>query len=205
MSFVIILERHATTPIGNQQNRRCELASIIIQSPEAFGFYHFLSCTIILKKRISKMKLFKKHPILSIITILILIIVLFILNHNFLIIEKNSQSLEASLLNYVLGIFVSSVFLIIGYIKFDEANRQAKTQNLLRIDERWGSCEIIAAREVIHCLYLDARKIYPDPKHNKQWREIIGEGIKYLHKNEDQVPNFIKLLNFLDFLETIGL
>ncbi|MFW2571665.1 DUF4760 domain-containing protein [Legionella sp. 29fVS95] len=65
-----------------------------------------------------------------------------------------------------------------------------------------ASTEIVEAREVIHLLYLDAREM--KPRTREQMRLIIGEGILCLHSNRNKIPEFIRLLNFLDFLETIG-
>lgn len=151
------------------------------------------------------MTVIKKHPwLFSLILafcLLIIICVTFYVVHNHLTIKDNSQELEDNLAYYVLGLAASLFLIIIGFIKFDEANFHSKLNYLLSIDERWASLEIIQAREVIHRFYLDARKISDSPH---EWKIIIGAGIKYLHRNDNKVEDFIKLLNFLDFLETIG-
>ena len=146
----------------------------------------------------------KKHPWLYLLCILLIPIVclVFFIVHNKLSIHGNSQELEDNLTYYILGIFTSLLLIVIGYIKFDEANFHSKLNYLLRIDERWASSEIIQAREVIHKLYLDAKKISPSSP--QEWKIIVGAGIKYLHENKEKIEDFIRLLNFLDFLETIG-
>lgn len=93
----------------------------------------------------------KKHPWLSALCILLIPIIgmVFYIAHNKLSIHGNSQELEDNLAYYILGIFSSLLLIVIGYIKFDEANFHSKLNYLIRIDERWASPEIIQAREVI--------------------------------------------------------
>ena len=64
---------------------------------------------------------------------------------------------------------------------------------------------IIEAREVIHGFYLSALDKYPEiPK--TLLSHYIGVSIKACSRDGDlgKQKDFIKLLNFLDFLETIG-
>lgn len=146
----------------------------------------------------------KEHPIVFCFLITVFIIFLFYLIERKIYEGNADQADEAALVNYILVFSISLALVIIAYIKIDEANRQARLNYLLRVDDRWASSEIILAREVIHLLYLDTYKIPPENKTCKERRFIIGQGIKCLNFNRDKVKEFISLLNFLDFLETIG-
>jgi hypothetical protein len=115
----------------------------------------------------------------------------------------DKQNFEAELTYSVLALFISAILILLAYIKAQEAIEQSRLNYLLRIDERWASPEIIKAREVIHKLYLDAKKLHPKYE-NQQIKPLIAQAIMDLNDDESQIKEFIKLLNFLDFLETIG-
>ena len=75
----------------------------------------------------------------------------------------------------------------------------------LRIDERWSSTEIIKAREVLHEFYLSAKEVNLQlTQHDLNF--VIGQQILLISKinKPSEISKFISLLNFLDFLETIG-
>ncbi len=116
---------------------------------------------------------------------------------------EDSQNFEAGLTYSILALFISGIIGLLAYIKTQEAIEQSRINYLLRIDERWASAEIIRAREVIHKLYLDAKKLHPTYE-NQQIKPLIAQAIMDLNDDETQIEPFIKLLNFLDFLETIG-
>ncbi|WP_106225638.1 DUF4760 domain-containing protein [Legionella pneumophila] len=142
--------------------------------------------------------------IVSVIFLLLFVLGVFFGVFYYLDIDKKDQSMEVSLTYYILGIF-TSLFLVFGaWRKINEANKNSKISYLLQIDERWGSEEIIRAREVIHQLYLDAMNLLPNQKTNKDLCDIVGQGIKDLHGNQEKIEHFISLLNLLDFWETIG-
>ncbi len=115
---------------------------------------------------------------------------------------------EVTYTNYIFIVLITLVLAIIAYFKSTAALKQSKTNYLLRIDERWSSREIIRAREIIHRINLKAK--YP----NKQEEEHNNESIKAkmaidiveLNKKNtpEDIKDFISLLNFIDFLETIG-
>ncbi|HAT1660474.1 TPA: hypothetical protein I8Y75_002615 [Legionella pneumophila] len=146
------------------------------------------------------MKKFFIYPLL----LLIAITLIFYFSLIYLNIGKNETNLETTIIYYILGVFFSLLLIIIAYTKLGEANKQSRINYLIRIDERWASTEIVEAREVIHLLYLDAREMEPKYKSREEMRLIIGKGIMDMHSNREKIPEFIRLLNFLDFLETIG-
>lgn len=150
------------------------------------------------------MKLFvRNHPKWASIIILVILGLIFSGVYYHLHLSDEHQNFETSLAYSVLALFVSGILILLGYIKTQEAIEQSRINYLLRIDARWASPEIIRAREVIHKLYLDATKSHPQYE-NQQIKPLIAQAIMELHNNKTQIEEFIKLLNFLDFLETIG-
>jgi len=134
---------------------------------------------------------------------LLLISASFWLIHPYLKLDEKQHSLDINMIYYVFAVFISFVLAFIVWIKSKEALTRARMTYLLRIDERWSSTEIVEAREVIHELYLEAKKSNPKYE-NEQIKPIIAQDIMELKDNKDEIKEFIKLLNFLDFLETIG-
>lgn len=82
---------------------------------------------------------------------------------------------------------------------------------LLHIDGRWGSSQSIKARAIIHELYLQAEKdneklsetLSPQCR-DSAIQHCIGKKIIELGNRKKEEEKFIHLLNFLDFMETIG-
>ncbi|MGQ3890944.1 DUF4760 domain-containing protein [Legionella sp. CNM-4043-24] len=152
------------------------------------------------------MRWIKKNIGISSFSILILTLVIFIVVYHILhLADEYKQNLEIDLAYYILTVTLSTILILLASIKSQEAIKQSRTNYLLRIDERWSSPEIIRAREVIHELYLDAKELNPQFKeNNEQIKAIISFGIMKLHDDKRKTEKFISLLNFLDFLETIG-
>lgn len=144
--------------------------------------------------------------LISLLTILLITLVIFSMVYCKLhLADEYKQNLEIDIAYYVLTVSLSAVLILFAYIKAREAIKQSRTNYLLRVDERWSSPEIIKAREVIHELYLSAKELNPDLKEdNEQIKPIIALGIMKLHDNHRETQKFVSLLNFLDFLETIG-
>lgn len=100
----------------------------------------------------------------------------------------------------------------IAYLKSRAFYKQNEANLLLRIDERWGSLEIIKARIIIHRLYLrtkeknERKRIskFPIQEYEDTINKEIGEQIIEMSEDKGKERSFIYLLNFLDFMETIG-
>jgi len=90
-----------------------------------------------------------------------------------------------------------------AWFPLSDINKTSKGDFLLRIDERYGSNEIMQARKIIHKFYCATR-----PENGNISLEVhinkISEEIKKISTIEDSAKDFIHLLNFLDFLETIA-
>lgn len=117
---------------------------------------------------------------------------------------------EYTAIYYVLSV---GTFLIglIAYIQLRNLIITLEVDYLLKIDKHLRSSEIIKTRIIIHDLYLKSQneliKQGINEKH-KEWEsklhKQIGNKIKELSISEDDKDKFIYLLNFLDFMETVG-
>lgn len=117
--------------------------------------------------------------------------------------NKKPKSLTISFIYYFFAIYLSGLLTWIAYSNFSRLNKEIKAKFLLEIDKRWGETQIIEAREVIHQFYLDARKI----TQGKECQiEIISNGILALSRSEEEkhIKQYVRILNFLDFMETVG-
>jgi len=120
---------------------------------------------------------------------------------------KENYSIEGidAALYFITGI-CTAILAFIAWIKFGGLEKINKSQFLMRIDERWASQQILDARIKIHKIYLEVR----EKPHNKSCQclpEIcfqIGQEIILMSGNETDAKDFINVLNFLDFMETIG-
>ncbi len=150
---------------------------------------------------------FKNFIIIIFITMSSLILISLILGTLFKI--REVHNFELVIFFNILTITLSVIFLYMAFYKLQDILDQSKINNtrqklnyLLQVDERWTSSEIIQAREVIHKLYLQASS----DKHNsdEKIQAIIGASILKMENNPKEIREFILLLNFMDFLETIG-
>lgn len=151
------------------------------------------------------MDFFKKIivPLILMILILVGVSLAFFLWHPHLQLDEKEYHLDHAVIYYVLAVSITAALVLLAWLKSGEALEQSKISYLLRIDERWLSIEIIEAREVIHELYLAAEELNPE-RDNEEIKSIIAHQIMALKDNKDKIKPFIKLLNFLDFFETIG-
>jgi hypothetical protein len=127
-------------------------------------------------------------------------------NRNFPEITLNNlpdgkETFDASFAYYVLTVTFSLCFLLLAHFKIKSAISNSRASYLLQMDERWSSSEIIKARKIIHELYLNT-----NPSKNSKQKVIaqIGDMILKIHHDPKRAEDFLFLLNFLDFLETVG-
>lgn len=121
--------------------------------------------------------------------------------------SKDPRSIdEYTLLYYVFASFAALIAAIIAYTQLKKINKSLNADYLIRIDERWRSSEIIKARAIIHHLYLDVSSILAEQGISEEYaiQERIGNEIKKMSTEKDKVKKFICVLNFLDFMETVG-
>lgn len=120
--------------------------------------------------------------------------------------KNNNPVDEYTFIYYLSTAVVTTVIAIIAYLQFEKINDNLTKDYLLKIDERWRSSEIIKARVIIHKLYVSERLKKRGNLKEKGLHKKIGLKIVALSKKLDNksVQSFISLLNFLDFMETIG-
>ena len=147
----------------------------------------------------------KRPPLFIVISLLVIIVVLISIGQLFytnLYDDKNHDIIE---LHAAVLIILTFSLICVAWIQLRGINKTSKGDFLLRIDDRYGSLEIIKARIIINRLYYKTRaKDISSESHIKK----IAEEIKKLGENEDceekKNEDFIYLLNFLDFLETVA-
>lgn len=164
-------------------------------------------------------ELYKKHSqlIKLIIFIILLLTVALIINHCSLFYDyiKSKPQADATQEINTWFSFVSGAatagLTVIAWLKFGGFHMQNQTNILLQIDERWGNPEIIKARIIIHEIYLQVKKnnrnlLVELGRHcrDSSIQNSIGEKIIELSNTKKKEVDFIYLLNFLDFMETIG-
>lgn len=98
---------------------------------------------------------------------------------------------------------ITFIIVFIANTKSKEALKQSRTNYLLKIDERFCSPEIIKAREIIHEYYLAIRQENNEIEIDTLKQEL-GKKIVVISRDINCKEEYIYLLNFLDFLETIG-
>lgn len=98
-------------------------------------------------------------------------------------------------------LLLTLVLIIVAWNQLRKFNNRSRADFLLRIDNRYGSKEIIKARAIIHGFYCLTR--LNASNHETHIRKISDE-IKKIGIKVEEADKFIHLLNFLDFLETIA-
>lgn len=103
--------------------------------------------------------------------------------------------------NDVAIIFLTLIIVCAGWMQLKNLNQTTTSDFLLRIDERYGSPEILKARVIIHELYC---LTYQDEIDINIHINKIAKKILTMKNKVDSSTNFIYLYNFLNFLETIA-
>ena len=157
-------------------------------------------------------KLSKKSWIIFVISIIIAAAFLFLFYYfKFEWVLTEGKSQEVDYLYYTLIITLTIIVIFLACEKSDNALSQSRTNYLIKIDERWSSREIIKARIIIHKMYINTKTTHPLKNnychdYDKFIESKLSEEINMLSeaKEENKIEEFVYLLNFLDFLETIG-
>ncbi len=147
-------------------------------------------------------KFIDEHPFLACIGLILILSTIFFWALQYLNIDENNKH-EAYLAYSVLALTTSFIIIILAHFKSKEAIKLSRLNYLLQIDDRWSNTENIKAREIIHKMFLDAKKSHPEYNHY-QIAPLIAVQIRDLHDNPDKIEDYIILVNFVDFLETIG-
>lgn len=151
----------------------------------------------------------------------IIILLFFIVDHN---IVETSNYIE---LHALFLIIFTGIIILVAYTQLSSISRTVKTDFLMKLDERYGSIEIIQARQIIHRYYRFSKDSNTDRAQETvrryriltnnnilsenelieliHWRQI-GKAIDKLSKASDPASQkeYILVLNLLDFLESIS-
>ncbi|MCL9685835.1 DUF4760 domain-containing protein [Legionella maioricensis] len=137
------------------------------------------------------------------ISILLSLLFWFLPSFQFFIFPSGDKPSEHNFLYYIISLAITFIIVLIAYTKSKEALKQSRTNYLLKIDERFCSHEIIKAREIIHEHYLAIQQENKEIEIDALKHEL-GKKIIVISRDVNSKEEYIYLLNFLDFLETIG-
>ncbi|RUR15187.1 hypothetical protein ELY21_14965 [Legionella sp. km535] len=142
------------------------------------------------------------HLIKLIIFVLFLCGIAFFLTYDFDFLTKS----RAEEINWF--VFIATALLAgIAYFEFNRANKLSSNEFLLFISNRWGSAEVIKARQIIHAYFV---KNYRNPEsttfsdYNCSLCQTSKNILELSRKDGEDGSNFIYLLNLIDYLETIS-
>ncbi len=103
-------------------------------------------------------------------------------------------------------IILTLVIAYVAWVNLGGMNKTAKNDFLLRFDKRYCNKESLEAKTILHRIYLNTKK----PKKNYSCSEkhiaTISNKVKDMAKSnrEQDIKDFMLLINFLDSLETIA-
>lgn len=127
----------------------------------------------------------------------------FFIAHNFYILNKDGSDK----INWFIFLATASLAAL-AYFEFNRANKLLSNEFLLFISDRWGSSEILKARQIIHSLFVKNYRNSKSKSFEDYQRSLsaTSKNILELSKKEGKKDgdNFIYLLNLIDFMETLG-
>lgn len=115
---------------------------------------------------------------------------------------KSSNYVE---LNALFLIVFTALLVWVAFTQLSSLSKTAKMDFLMRFDQRYGSIEIIKARQVIHRFYRSSKDSNPDAPEIVHWNNI-GKEIDLLSRAPETrfQKEYVYILNLLDFLETLA-
>lgn len=148
------------------------------------------------------LKLLKSQlfPIILLLTSIVLFLIfLFVTSWND---TKSSNYIE---LNALFLIVFTAILVWVAFTQLSSLNKTAKMDFLMRLDQRYGSIEIIKARQIIHRFYRSSKDATPNAPEIVHWNNI-GNEIDSLSRASDikSQKEYVYILNLLDFLETLA-
>lgn len=158
----------------------------------------------------------EKHPlgvfiVWLFILLMVLIVLFFIFEWKDIIDSYSSNTLihtpneELTLWLYFLTGAGTVLLAGIAWVQFGPIKQNIKGEFLLRIDEQWGSNEAIKAKTIIHQIYIETQRKHPKVATAPlNLHSLMGIEIINLSCNIKHAEDFIYVLNFLDFMDTIG-
>lgn len=115
-----------------------------------------------------------------------------------------SESEDIRTIHLILVVFLTILLVLVAWLQLTGLNKTSKSDFLLRIDSRYGNPEIIKARLIIHKIHRQLDNEYSSCEENRIKK--ISEKIVEISQSTKpgEMRDFIYLLNFIDFLETIA-
>lgn len=136
---------------------------------------------------------------------------LWLVDHNFWILHENISS-NISDVHHIESFHDASLIILtfviacVAWIQLHGIIKTGRADFLLQIDKRYGDPAIIRARKIIHLIY---RKLKNENSNltEPQYCELLAQEINSLAEGKTRKDDidYVYLLNFLDFLETISL
>lgn len=127
---------------------------------------------------------------------------------NYLSLEDNgliyAHYIALTIITFALTIVTFGVFTV-ARIQLKEMNNIQENDFLLRFDKRYCNRESLEAKTILHEMYINS-KSNKYPPGGKEHLAEIAKRIQEMSKSNDikVLTNFMKLINFLDTLETIA-
>lgn len=116
--------------------------------------------------------------------------------HPFVHLFKSNIEMEYTWIYYLASCFFTFLVVFVAWLQLKSINNKIKDEFLLKIDERWESTELSAAKKILHTLELE---------HNKDYTKIGQEIIRMSEsKDQNDIDNFMSIEKLLGFIETIG-
>lgn len=164
-----------------------------------------------------KKLMFEKRHVFGIFLFLIFLIITGILllslsSNYFNFFDNRIKTHQPIIEIHALSIIILTIVLVmIAWIQSKEILKTSRGDFLMRIDDRYGSPDIIKARKIIHDIYLQEIPNEDDKKNNPtKWKDMQQDRMSIIivkmeeDKSAYKSEEFICLLNFLDFFETIA-
>lgn len=150
------------------------------------------------------LKIIKKNKLSTImISIIVIFVAMAIIDYldlyNFF---KNREDKSFEKTGHMVLVISAAIAAMIAWWQLIKLNSTAFADLLTKIETRYGSNEILEAREIIQEIYLESKDAQDTCKlkHISHMQDII----KQIGNDAKQTRKFILLLNFLDFLESIA-
>jgi hypothetical protein len=113
-------------------------------------------------------------------------------------IEKSDKIVDV---NAAVLIILTFLILCVAWIQLDGIAKISKADFLLRIDDRYGGKDIVEARIIIQEFFCQT---YKEGISKEYHIELVANKIQGLRLNINKASDYVILINFIDYLETVA-
>ncbi len=99
-------------------------------------------------------------------------------------------------LYYIISTLITLGLLFVAYSNLKDIEKSINAKFLYQIDQRWGDDEILKARKILHILILES-------KMSNEMAYVSNKILSY-YKDASYAKEFILIINFIEFMETMG-